>query len=207
MEASSRSGFTPLMAAAFTGKCEVVEYLLAEGADPNCVDEYGNNALMISLLLKHSDVAEELIKAGPGVSIQNTQGDTPWSIASAGGNRKIMRLLEEAGVKPPRRIAPIVIGAAVVVGLALLTYGVVLVKRRSSQTMVASTAKPTWLTRISTRRIAIILNVVQFSFGAMFVSSRGLPTDRIEWIVLAIWFVVPLTNLAALSRLKRNNAR
>ena len=60
-----------------------------------------NNALLVALLLKHSNVAEELIRAGVNVQVENSEGKTPWSLASASESKKVMKLLKEAGVEPP----------------------------------------------------------------------------------------------------------
>ena len=52
-------------------------------------------------MLKHSDVAEELIEAGSDVMVQNNEEKTPWILASETKNKKLMKLLKDAGAKSP----------------------------------------------------------------------------------------------------------
>jgi ankyrin repeat protein len=88
------------MSATESGQLDAVKFLLAKGANINAVDENGHSPLLISLLLRHWDVAELLIERGADVLIQNKEGITPWKAASGGKNKRIIRLLRDKGAKP-----------------------------------------------------------------------------------------------------------
>ena len=198
IEAGSEWGWTALFSAAFSGKDEVVKYLVSKGADLKAVDKFGNTALLVALLLKHSDVAEHLIKAGSDVLVQNNEGKTPWSIASAAGNRGVMKLLKQAGVKPPRNILPIVVVITVVSVLAMFAYGIVSRKRRTATR--PAVVGPGHLCPGTTivRYAAVLLNTFQVVVGILFLAMKGLPGETVEWLLLAVWFIVPMVNFMAI---------
>jgi len=140
-DVSSESGLTALMLAAATGRLKVLKYLLAQGEDPNALDDMGNNALLISLILKHTHVAQELIRAGVDVAIQNKQNETPWTVAAAAQYKNIMGLLKEAGVKPPSYVTPLVFGSVVVAAFSLLVYRIGSRKRQKREEAVSPGVK------------------------------------------------------------------
>jgi ankyrin repeat protein len=70
-------GFSPLMAAARAGHADVVEKMLAAGADPNLVDNKNRNSLFIAVESGHPDIARMLIKYGADVA------RTPHSLPDA----------------------------------------------------------------------------------------------------------------------------
>jgi hypothetical protein len=48
---------------------------------------------------------------------------------------------------------------------------------------------------LSARTLAVNLNRLQILVGAMFIAIRGLPIDYLEWLIVVIWFSVPVANL------------
>jgi len=116
LQASAQSGLTPLMIAVTAGRAETVNYLLAQGQDPNALDNHGNNALLLALIFKHTAVAEILIRAGTDLSLQNEQDETPWQLAAANGDKRIMHLLKQAGVSPPSHGILLVLGGLAALG-------------------------------------------------------------------------------------------
>jgi ankyrin repeat protein len=58
----NRNGATPLIVAAFEGNKEVIEQLLAKGADIDAKDNEGNTALSLASARGHTAVVE-LLKA------------------------------------------------------------------------------------------------------------------------------------------------
>jgi ankyrin repeat protein/penicillin V acylase-like amidase (Ntn superfamily) len=203
MEDKSELGWTALISAAFYGKTEVVKYLVSKGADLKAVDKYGNTALLVALLLKHSDVAKELIEAGSDVLVQNNEGKTPWSLASAAENKKVMQLLKEAGVKPPRNILPIAVVITVVSVLALFAYGIVSRKRRTDTSSDVVGAGHLCSGTTIVKYAAILLNTFQVVVGILFLAMKGLPKEPMEWVLLAIWFIIPMVNFMAIVLLGR----
>ena len=202
-EAKSRSGWTALISAAFSGKTEVVKYLVSEGADLNAVDEYGNNALLVALLLEHSNVAEELIRAGINVQVENSEGKTPWSLALASENKKVMELLKGAGVEPPHNVLPIVAVIAAGSVLALLAYAIVSWKRRPDTSSNAVEPRHICSGRTVLKCAAILLNSIQVVVGILFVAMKGLPKESVEWVLLVMWFIVPMVNFVVVVLLNR----
>ncbi len=63
VNAASRIGMTPLMAAASVGRAEQVEVLLAKGANPENKDSKGRRALDIAVKRKHDSVVSILTAA------------------------------------------------------------------------------------------------------------------------------------------------
>ncbi len=70
-------GFTPLHAAAASGKTNVVELLLAKGANVNVQDESGNTPLHYAVFGVRKPVVERLLAAGARTDIQNLEERTP----------------------------------------------------------------------------------------------------------------------------------
>ena len=68
---------TPLISAARHRRKDVLEALLAAGADVNGVDEYGNTALGEAALNRRKDLVDILIAAGADVDRPNYKGITP----------------------------------------------------------------------------------------------------------------------------------
>jgi ankyrin repeat protein len=64
VNAKGEKGETPLHGAAFTGRMEVVELLIENGADVNAKDEDGGTPLLYVTLSGHKETADLLRKHG-----------------------------------------------------------------------------------------------------------------------------------------------
>jgi len=61
-------GFTPLYHAAFNSHKEIVELLIAKGADVNGKDIWGHTSLHLAAIKGHKELAELLIANGADVN-------------------------------------------------------------------------------------------------------------------------------------------
>lgn len=71
------------MAAAATGKEELVTLLLAHGADINAKDKQGQSVLMWSALWNQPEIAQTLLDKGVSVDVSDNYGNTPLMMAVA----------------------------------------------------------------------------------------------------------------------------
>jgi ankyrin repeat protein len=76
------------------GHDEVVELLLAAGADPNLKGDYGRTALVVASLHSHAEVVESLLQYGADPSLKDESNKTALDWARRRKNWKIVRLLE-----------------------------------------------------------------------------------------------------------------
>jgi len=90
-------GYSPLHKAAYNNRLDVVEYLLAQGADINAVSQSGSTPLHGAASYGIIEIARLLIDKGAIVDKPNAGGYTPLLGASAGGRGDIVRLLAEKG--------------------------------------------------------------------------------------------------------------
>ncbi|HUU18847.1 MAG TPA: ankyrin repeat domain-containing protein [Sedimentisphaerales bacterium] len=113
--------WTPLHFAAQAGQTDVVEYLIAQGADVHAEDIRGETPLQLAASQDHKDVAELLIENGADVSLdivtrlgdmarvksliedgadvnaENISGETPLHTAAATGHSEMAELLIAKG--------------------------------------------------------------------------------------------------------------
>jgi cytohesin len=85
--------WTPLHRAAFEGRTEVAEVLIAAGAAINERDADGATPLYLTAQRGQSGVAAALLAAGADVGIRTKHGATPLYIASLRGHAAVARLL------------------------------------------------------------------------------------------------------------------
>jgi ankyrin repeat protein len=89
-------GTTPLMLAALYGTPEMVELLLAHGADPNAVDKRGATALVFAA--GDARKVEALVACGADVKARTSSGNTPLIAAAAHtDNLAVVKLLLDKG--------------------------------------------------------------------------------------------------------------
>lgn len=81
---------TPLHEAAKEGNFRTVETLLAEGADVNAKDEYGNTPLHEAATWSHDAIAKLLLKKGANVNAKAKFGATPLHKAAGHGNYRTL---------------------------------------------------------------------------------------------------------------------
>jgi ankyrin repeat protein len=95
----NNSGWTPLHYAVFAQQAEMVSHLLAKGALINARAPNEQTALM--LVAKNGDIniARILLKANPDIDLKDQYGETALSIAGKNNNGDIARLLENASKK------------------------------------------------------------------------------------------------------------
>jgi len=116
--ARNRRGAEPLHYAADahrwppSGQKDVIEYLLAVGADPNALDKSGVSPLHRAVRTRTSEAVRALLAGGAHVGLRNKSGSTPLHLAvqdtgkgGAGSTRarneqvKIIAILLEAGAR------------------------------------------------------------------------------------------------------------
>jgi hypothetical protein len=87
---------TPLHRAAVKGHWDILELLLAEGADVNAGDHSGRTALHYAVSHDNRNMAYLLIvKAGADVNVKDVGGETALSVAKAKGHTEIVELLRK----------------------------------------------------------------------------------------------------------------
>lgn len=85
----------PIHWAAAYGHADIVEYLLAKGADPSSKNEHKDNALHCAVRGCNAKCVETLLKANGDMSKEaNAQGQTPAQMASARGLEAIAKLFK-----------------------------------------------------------------------------------------------------------------
>src|SRR5207253_1264890 len=102
LNAWSADGFQPLQLAAFFGRPEAVELLLARGAEVStpATHQFHVTALHAALAGPTPDVARALIAAGADVNARQQGGVTPLQEAAANGALDLVGLLLERGADP-----------------------------------------------------------------------------------------------------------
>ncbi|HOT44306.1 MAG TPA: ankyrin repeat domain-containing protein [Spirochaetota bacterium] len=98
-----RYGWTPLHWAAYYSQMNAVKYLLAKGADPNCVtvDSYGpftkgTTPLMLCAYYDYRVLAKVLVDAGANVHAKDDLGNTAITFAEVNNLLEMMTYLKEA---------------------------------------------------------------------------------------------------------------
>eukprot|EP00640_Fibrocapsa_japonica_P006397 CAMPEP_0113944522 /NCGR_PEP_ID=MMETSP1339-20121228/34474_1 /TAXON_ID=94617 /ORGANISM="Fibrocapsa japonica" /LENGTH=179 /DNA_ID=CAMNT_0000949751 /DNA_START=198 /DNA_END=737 /DNA_ORIENTATION=- /assembly_acc=CAM_ASM_000762 len=86
-----------LLAAARSGNISTVQSLLKQGANPECMNNYGSTPLILSSIKGHLPVIKALLKAGAGTDHQGPDGWTALHGACFYGRVEAASLLLEAG--------------------------------------------------------------------------------------------------------------
>ena len=136
----SRTGVTPLLAAAYGGNVGAVRVLVERGAQVNEVPNgfrawtwtgaklpmsqqalaeaasLGDTALILAAQLGHEDIVAYLLDHGANPALANPQGDTPLSLAAEQGHARIVAKLLAKGSDPNegQQSAPAFTGRAVI---------------------------------------------------------------------------------------------
>ncbi len=99
VNAHSPDGYTPIGLAAFAGHGEIVEFLLAQGADVNAVsrNEFRYTALTGAVSGGHTEIVRVLVANGANVNHRYAGGFTPLIEAAASGNADIVKVLLDHG--------------------------------------------------------------------------------------------------------------
>lgn len=91
------NGMSPLMVASLQGERQVVEALLAHGADPNHVNDDDHHALWFACVHGDPELVSLLIAHGANVDNQNVNGATCAIYAASTGKLEVLRRVVEAG--------------------------------------------------------------------------------------------------------------
>lgn len=94
---TKNDGSTPLHAAAFARKLDVLELLVGLGADINAQNNVGNTALINAVLREHQDVIEWAMDHGANINTSNKAGLSALHFAASLGNVHLVRLLVDLG--------------------------------------------------------------------------------------------------------------
>jgi ankyrin repeat protein len=87
------------MAASFNGHREVVQALLAKGAQVNAQDSNGVTALILASLQGHIEVVQALLDKGADVNAKANDGGTARMVACFNGHRDVAQTLLDKGAK------------------------------------------------------------------------------------------------------------
>ncbi|TAL40247.1 MAG: ankyrin repeat domain-containing protein [Alphaproteobacteria bacterium] len=93
----ANDGLSPLIAAAFNGHGEVVDYLLSKGADVNETDKRqicGYTALSWAAYHGHAEAAKHLLERGADTSLKNIDGKTARQLAVQQGHPEVAKLID-----------------------------------------------------------------------------------------------------------------
>jgi len=91
---------TPLHAAAGYGRCEVLEVLVARGADVQHRDSAGETPLIEAAEHNETEAAAILLKHGAAAAVADRVGRTPLHHAARKGNGELVMMLLDAGADP-----------------------------------------------------------------------------------------------------------
>ena len=94
MKASGTDGFTPLLAAAFTGNAEIMRWLIGEGADVNGADKQGRTPLMGAAVRGLADMVKELVAKGANVAAKDKDGRNAIGYATLAGEQDVVAYLK-----------------------------------------------------------------------------------------------------------------
>jgi ankyrin repeat protein len=97
IDTKSRSGQTALMYAAAAGRKEIVDFLLAKGANSNIQDSVGSTALTLAAQENNSSIMMSLIAARANPNLPNTHGDNALHVAAEHGHLNAIRVLQGNG--------------------------------------------------------------------------------------------------------------
>jgi ankyrin repeat protein len=91
------TGATPLVVASKWGVVELVECLLAHGANVNASDAYGQTPLHHAVLRGSEPTVEAILKHKPNLEARNRDGRTALALAVGAGQIELVRRLAQAG--------------------------------------------------------------------------------------------------------------
>ena len=92
--------FTPLMRASKEGRLDMVDELLALGADSSVLNADGCNALWLACYNGSHAIIERLLAAGIAIDLQNGNGATCLMYVSSNSKPDLVKLLLEKGANP-----------------------------------------------------------------------------------------------------------
>jgi hypothetical protein len=90
---------THVVSAVKQGRIDIVNSLVANGADVNVRDRDGWTALMRAACEGHTEIVHILMQAGADVHVKNDEGESALTLAREKGHTCIVNLLREGGAK------------------------------------------------------------------------------------------------------------
>lgn len=99
-DASDPTGRTPLMAASYNGKADIVELLLNARVSIDAKDSSGCTALMFACFKGQMSCVNLLIEMGANVNEAANNGSTPLIFCAQHGYHHVVRLLLDKGADP-----------------------------------------------------------------------------------------------------------
>lgn len=97
VNAAQGDGTTPLHWAVYKVDAELVDALLARGAQPSAENKYGSTPLAEAVKLGDVKLTRKLLDAGADVEAQNADGQTALMLAARAGALDVAKLLIERG--------------------------------------------------------------------------------------------------------------
>jgi len=97
INASDKTGYSPLVLAIGKDRLDCVSLLLKNGATFDDVDKNGCTVLMYAVEKGNVEIVEALLKASPDLNQQNSQHQTALMVAAKKGNVEIVKALLKAG--------------------------------------------------------------------------------------------------------------
>ncbi|XP_046581763.1 uncharacterized protein LOC124289201 [Haliotis rubra] len=101
------NGMTALMYSSYLGHKELTELLINRGADPELLDEEGDNCLHLTCRGGSVDIAKSLIAENMDINKHGEHGRTPLMYASYNGHEHIVKLLLGKGALPTHDVSSI----------------------------------------------------------------------------------------------------
>ena len=96
---STQTNSTPLRAACFDGRLDIVQYLVENGANINISSTFNNTCLMIAAYRGHLNVAEYLLQIGSDPNVTSNCGNTALHFAAESGHLDVIKCLLKQGAK------------------------------------------------------------------------------------------------------------
>lgn len=96
-DAAVKTGKTALMFAAWAGHVVIAQWVIANGADVNQVDNSGDSAIMYAAKRGHINIVQLLIETGANINHVSSYGNFPLLCAATHGQVAIANLLIENG--------------------------------------------------------------------------------------------------------------
>ena len=97
IESKTRSGYTPLMAAALSRKLHAVQWFLEKGATVTCEDKRGLNTLHYATLGGDTDIISLILTRLPDIESKTADSQTPLIMAVLKGRLPGVKYLLERG--------------------------------------------------------------------------------------------------------------
>jgi Fem-1 homolog b len=110
----TRTNSTPLRAACFDGRLDIVKYLTDHSADINIANKYNNTCLMIAAYKGHIDIVSFLLERGANPNEKAHCGATALHFSAECGHTSIVMELLEYGcqiTKNESGMTPLIVAA------------------------------------------------------------------------------------------------